>query len=534
MSASVAARMGAKRALACEHAIAIASHPQVTRIAADVMRDGGNACDAALAAAVAQTVLEPHMTTLTGVLSMLHFEAASGAYTYVNGSAAAPAARPDAFTPADAATGLGVAVPGWWGGFEAALARHGSGQFTRERLLAPAIALAHEGFEVYPFLYASAYENLAELCVSEQGREIFMPQGTLLTPGERIVQRRVGETLERLAADGAEYYYRGELAQRLVDTVARAGGVLTRADMERYEARWMEPARGTYRGLDVIGSPPPDQGGTHLIEMLNMVELLDLAALGHPLESPEALALLIRIHNEVYTAGANQRDPRSHPLPLETIVSKEYARMRFELLRMAEPLSPPVPPPPGSNHMTVVDPAGNVVTLLHSCMCRPWVNGLYVDGLSVSAAGSHYLRTLPEPGDRITSIIVPSMLAADGVPLLAGGSPSQSLLATVLQNVVNIVDFGMDIERSVHLPRFGGPGPYTADTWRGIAAAGTMIEADVAEDVRAAVAARGIALTPVSPWHHMCGSFEGVLRDRASGRLSACGDPRRTSEPAGF
>jgi gamma-glutamyltranspeptidase/glutathione hydrolase len=283
----------------------------------------------------------------------------------------------------------------------------------------------------------------------------------------------------------------------------------------------------------VIGSPPPDQGGTHLIEMLNMVEQLDLRAMGHPLESAESLSLLIRIHDAVYYAGRDQRDPRSFDVPLETIVSKEYARMRLELVRMGVPRTG-VAVPPGSNHLTVVDADGNVATVLHSSMCSPWHNGLFVDGISISAAGSHYLRALPEPGDRITAIIVPNMLARDGVPIMASGSPSQSLIATVLQNVVNIVDFGMDVEQSVHLPRFGGPGPSRFDTWASAGMAATMIEADVDASLRDAVIASGVTLNVVSPWHHMCGSFEAILRDPGTGELVACGDPRRASRPDGF
>ena len=526
-----AARFGRKQTVRSPSAMAIASHPVVSRVAVDVMRDGGNACDAALAAAVAQTVVEPHMTTLTGVLSMLYFDARAGEFSYVNGSAAAPAARPSRFTAADARTGLSVAVPGFWAAFEAALDRHGSR--ARDALLGPAIELAHAGFEMYPFLYGTAFELLDLLCVSEEAREIFMPSGTLLTPGEAVVQRRAGTLLERLAADGSEFFYRGGFAERLVDVARRAGGVVTLDDLDSYEARWMEPARGTYRDLDVVGSPPPDQGGTHLIEMLNMVECLDLRVLGHPLESAETLSLLIRIHNEVYFAGSAQRDPRSFDVPLDTIVSKDYARMRLELVRMGAPRTGAMVPP-GSNHLTVADPDGNVATVLHSSMCSPWHNSLFVDGISVSAAGSHYLRVLPEPGDRISAVIVPNMLVRDGVPVMASGSPSQSLIATVLQNVVNIVDFGMDIEESVHLPRFGGPGPSRFDMWASAGMAGTMIEADVDPGLRAEVTASGVPVNTVSPWHHMCGSFEAILRDPATGELSACGDPRRSSRPEGF
>lgn len=524
-----AARFGRKAKVTAPSAMAVTSHPLITRIAVDTMRAGGNACDAILAAAVAQTVVEPHMSTITGVFSQLYFDAATGEFTYVNGSSAAPKAHLPGFSPADLLRGRGVAVPGFWSGWEAALAHHGSR--TRAELLAPAIDLARDGFEVYPFLYGVVFEQVAPLGRTAEGREMFFPDGAMLVPGDLLRQHRLAATLEHLADKGGDYFYRGEFAQRLVDGVAGIGGVLTREDLDEYEARWSPPARGTYRDHQIVGSPPPDQGGAHLIEMLNMVELLDLGRMGPPIDSVETLYQLIRIHDEVYVAGARQRDPRSHPLPLETILSKEYARLRYELLQMGAPKQAAAAVYPGSNHLTVADPAGNVATVLHSCMSMPWSNGLFVDGVSVAAAGAHYLRVMPKPGDRISSVVVPNMLCREGRPVLASGSPSQSLLACVLQNVVNVVDFGMDIEESVHRPRFGGPS--LSSVLLGGPSA-TMVEADIDPVIRDEVAKRGVATDIVNPWNYLCGSFEAILIDPVTGQRSACGDPRRNTTVEGF
>lgn len=523
------ARFGRKTKVSAPTALAVTSHPLITRVAVDTLRSGGNACDAVLAASVAQTVVEPHMSTITGVFSQLYFDAEVGDFTYVNGSAAAPRAPLPGFSPADLLRGRGVAVPGFWAGWEAALERHGSRP--RAELLAPAITLARDGFEVYPFLYGVLFEQVAPLGRTPEGREMFFPDGAMLVPGDQLRQRPLADTLEQLADKGGDYFYRGAFAQRLVDGVAGIGGVLTRQDLDEYEARWSPPARGTYRDHEVVASPPPDQGGAHLIEMLNMVELLDLAAMGPPTESVETLYQLIRIHDEVYASGARQRDPRSHPLPLETILSKEYARLRFELLQMGAPKEPAAAVYPGSNHLTVVDPAGNVATVLHSCMSMPWSNGLFVDGVSVAAAGAHFLRVMPKPGDRISSIVVPNMVCSNGRPLLASGSPSQSLLACVLQNVVNMVDFGIDIEESVHRPRFGGPS-LSSMLMGGPPA--TMIEADIDPAIRDEVAKRGVPTDIVNPWNYLCGSFEAVVIDPVTGVRSGCGDPRRNTTVEGI
>ena len=499
--------------------LVICSHPLATRAGVDVLRAGGNAVDAALATSVCQTVVEPHMTGITGVLSMLYFDAANGETTYVNGSAARPAAPLDGFSPADLATGRGVAVPGFWAGFEAAHARHG--QASRATVMEAAIDYARDGFEIHPFLWGEIFTEYSRIGRTAQGREIFSRNNTLPRPGDLLIQQRAADTLSALLEEGNDYFYRGAFATELVDVVQAAGGVLTLEDMERYEARWQPPAEGSYRGYKVLGSPPPDHGGSHLIEILNMVELLDLQKLGPPTESAEALFHMARIANQVYLDGFKQHDPATHELPLELILSKEYARMRFELMQMNQTVDAgPAPPPAGSNHVTVVDADGNVATILHSCMSLPWSNGLFAGGVTVVAAGAHYMRVMPGPGDRISAYVCPNIVFDGERCVLASGSPSVSLLQNILQNTTNILDFGIPIGESVNRPRFGG-GSYTSP-------GRLLVEVDLDEKVRDAAAKRGIAWDVVNPWNWHHGSFEGIFM-AADGTAHACGDPRRNA-----
>ncbi len=514
------ARFGRKTGASGTRGMAITSHPFATRIAVNVLRSGGNACDAALAASVAQTVCEPHMTTITGVLSMLYFDAGSGKTTYVNGGMNVPLAGLPGFSGADLRTGRGVGVPGFWAGFEAALAKHGSKP--RAELLAPSIAIARDGFPIHPFLYGEMFAQLDGIGLTDAGRRIFMPEGTLLTPGATLKQTEAAETLEKLAADGNAYYYHGEFARQFAAVVKEAGGVITPEDFARYEARWQEPARSTYRGHDVVASPPPDNGGTHIIEALNMIELLDIAKWGPATDSPESLYHLIAITNEVMDAGARQTDPQSHRVPLEVIVSKEYARNRLDLLRMTDPgEGPKSMPPAGSNHVTVADGAGNVATILHSVMALPWTNGLFVGGFGIAASGGHFLRVMPKPGHRASAYVAPNIIFKNGRPVLASGSPSVGLIANILQNTTNHLDFGISLQDSVHRPRFGGSSMSISGA--------NYVEVDVDEKVRTAVAARGVVFHPVSPWHFMNGSFEGIAF-APDGTMTACGDPRRNSQ----
>ena len=272
------AHFGRKTPASGDKGMVICSHPLASRAGADILRAGGNAADAALAMSVCQTVVEPHMTGITGVLSMLYFDAGSGKTTYVNGSAARPMADINAFSAASLATGMGVAVPGFWAGFEAAHERHGKA--SKKSVMSAAIDYARNGFEIHPFLWGEIFVEFHKIARTPQGQEIFMRDNSLPRPGDVLVQTRAADTLEALLDEGNEYFYRGPFAEEIVKTVQDAGGVLTMDDMAAYEARWQEPSEGAYRGYRVVASPPPDHGGSHMIEILNMVELAGSAEVG--------------------------------------------------------------------------------------------------------------------------------------------------------------------------------------------------------------------------------------------------------------
>jgi gamma-glutamyltranspeptidase/glutathione hydrolase len=517
---------GPKRKASGKNGVAVSSHPIVTRVATEVLRAGGNAVDAALAASAAQTVVEPHMTTIFGVLSLMHHDAATGATTYLNGSMNAPKAGLPGFgAPSDFTGGRAVAVPGFWAAWEAARERYGS--WSSEKLLAPAIELARTGFPIYPFLYGMMFEQAGKIGLFPEGREIYYTNGALKNPGERLVQNRLADTLEQLAVKGHDYFYRSEFTQRVVDQVKAIGGVLTMEDFDAYEVRWMEPAWGDYRGHKIAGSPPPDNGGTHLIEILNLIELIPLKEWGPPTESADTLYWLARFCNDVFLDGRNQRDPKSWHLPLETILSKEYAKIRFDLMQMGEAKVPGKndAPYPGSNHLTVVDAQGNVATVLHSVMSMPWTSGLIVDGVSIWAGGVHFLRQMPKPGDRGSCYVAPHIIfGKDGKPLIAAGSPSIGLVPNCVQNALNLIDFGLDIEASVHRPRVGG---LSLGSMMNPLAPEYSVEQDCGTPaIHDAVRAKGLRLDVVSPWSFHAGSYEGIHMP-GGGLAEACADPRR-------
>lgn len=493
----------------------ICSNPAATQAGIDVLRAGGNAVDAALCTAATQTATEPHMTTITGVLCFLYYSAAEQKTYYMNGGMNAPLAG----TPAadGRRPGGSAAVGGWWAGFEAGLSRFGTR--SKAELLRPAIEYARQGFPVYPFLYGELFEQSAKVGVTAPGRETFMPKGYVLSPGEILKQPAMARTLERLVAEGNSFFYHGQFARDFCKVVQEAGGVITPEDFARYEVRWQEPARGSYHGYDIAASPIPDTGGTHVIETLNMLEQLPIRQWGPPTDSPDTLYWMARLANEVYVDGARQTDPAHHEVPLDLITSKEYASMRLALYKMAPVRTSAAPTAPGSNQVTVADGQGNVVTLFHSCMASPWSNGLFVHGVSIAAQAAHLFRARTGSGERASPYPASNMIFKNGRVVLASGSPGVGVLGNILQNTVNLLDFGMPIEESVMRPRYGSSSGERA---------GIMVEVDLDEKVRQAAERKGLDFNVVSPWNFHNGAFEAIHFDAASNTMVSRADPRRS------
>ena len=526
------ARFGPKRAVRGANGMAVCTHPLASAAAADMIALGGNACDGVLAASIAQAVVEPHMTTLSGCLSMLYHEAATGEYSYVNGMMAAPQAVPDVRSMDLAEFGALMAktdgtlcfVPGFWGGFEAGHERHG--RLPRSTVMAPAIHYARHGFEIHPFLWGEMFVESSVLGREPFSREIYFDGSTLRDIGDLLVQSALADTLERLASEGSDHFYRGEFGRRYADTVQAGGGLITAEDMAAYEAFWDEPVQGAYRDYGVVGSPAPDFGGQALVEIMNMVELLDLEQMGPAFESGETTLRMMQIIGRVYADAVLGRFDGTLP-EVERAISKEYAEERFAALE-GKPASPndrytaagAMPPPPGSNHVTVVDGEGNVATVLHSVMSMPFRTGIYVDGVYACASGVHLGSGPVEPGGRAHARICPNMFTRDGRPVLASGSPSVSLTENIVQNSVNLLDFGLDLETSVHKPRFGGSSMSVPGA--------LMLEADLDGEPASLLRETGATVEIVNPWNWLCGSFEGILIDEDG--AVACGDPRRTAQ----
>lgn len=514
---------GPKPVVAGSRGLVVTSHPLAAQAGADVLAAGGNAADAVLAAAAMQLITEPHMTSVNGGLSML-FRSAQGEARYLNGNVHAPLAPLPGFSGDDLTTGRGVPVPGWWPAFQEAaktLGRLGVGQ-----LLRPAIQVAHQGFPVNPFLFAMMFGAQAELGAHDSMRPVFFPAGHLLVPGETLVQHQAGSTLERLASDGDSYYL-GDFAKAFVEENRRGGGVITREDFERARPEWHDPVTSSYRGLDLVASAPPDDGGQMLAEALAMLEGENLAAMGRPTENFETLKLLVQVHDEVYYATPRRGEPYQSAEQLAQLRTPTYGTQRLAQLR-ASGLVPDARamPMPGTIHISAVDGEGNTASATHSHMASAWVNGLFAEGFQLAGGGSFFQRGMPAPGQKAAVYLAPHMLLDRGRPVVVGGSPSVSIVACVLQNVVNLVDFNMPIAESVAAPRFGARPHDPAFGWR----PGVMLEAGFPAEISGAfdqwAHQTGLWSRQVGPWYSLMGNYEGITIDEA-GTARASADPRR-------
>jgi gamma-glutamyltranspeptidase/glutathione hydrolase len=492
-----AGRAWAAAAAPAESRRGMVASPQAdaTRVGAAVLAAGGNAVDAAVATAFALAVTDPHHSGIGGGGFAL-LRLADGRVIALDARETAPAAAtrdmfvaPGVAPDASRAGALAVGTPGLLAGLALALERWGT--LSLAEALAPAIGLAEQGFVVGP-RHAAALRVWQQLGLAERFPEtarIQLPaEGTPLRPGSRLVQRDLARSLRLVAAQGASAFYEGELARAIVAEVQKRGGVLSLEDLAGYAPRLREPIRGTYRGLEVLSFPPPSSGGVALVEALNVLEGFDLAARGAG--SSAAIHLVADAMKLAFAdRAAWLGDPDFVAVPVAGLVSKAYAAGLAERLRPAWWSRPPwrwgqgeralrveaagePPRDAGTTHLSVMDAAGNAAALTQT------VNLLFGSGITVPGTGivlndeMDDFAVAPDvpnafglvdvrganavaPGKRPLSSMTPTVVLKEGRPLLVSGSPGgPRIISTTLLTLLNVVDFGMDVQEAVAAPRF--------------------------------------------------------------------------------
>ena len=458
---------------------------RATRIGVEILRQGGNAVDAAVAVGFALAVTLPRAGNLGGGGFMLVHRAAQKDTIALDYRETAPAAatatmflneKGEPVPQKSRDSGLAVGVPGTVRGLAEAHRSYGSGKFTLAALIAPAIALAKDGIPVENDL-ADSLAAAGRLANHAATRAIFFRDGKPLQAGDRLVQPELAATLSAIAAQGPDAFYRGPVAEKIVAAVRSIGGVMTLEDMAGYRTATRAPVTGSYRGLAIASMPPPSSGGVHLIQILNILEGFDLRGAGAG--SADTLHVMAEAMKPAYADRATfLGDPDRVKVPVRGLTSKAYAEGQRGMInpfraRSAGEVRAGNPLPHESDqttHFSVVDKDGNAVAntytlnfsygvglvakgtgvLLNNEMddfsAKPGAQNAY--GLVGSDANS------VAPGARPLSSMTPTFLFRDGKLVLVTGSPGGSrIITTVLQVISNVVDHGMNIAEAVAAPR---------------------------------------------------------------------------------
>jgi gamma-glutamyltranspeptidase/glutathione hydrolase len=473
-------------ATVAEHGMVVAQEKIAARIGADVLRQGGNAVDAAVATGFAMAVTYPRAGNIGGGGFMVVHLADRNEDVAIDYRETAPGAttrdiflgsdgKPDSAKSLD--SGLGIGVPGTVAGFALALEKYGSGRFTLAQLLKPSIDLARDGFLIADDMADTlpvAYEK--RLKRWPDSVKIFSrSDGTSLRDGDRLVQPDLAATLTAIAEQGPRGFYEGAVADRLIKAVNAAGGIMTLEDLKSYQPIIRAPVRGNYRGYEIVSMPLPSSGGTVLLESLNILE-------GYPLSdlkqgSPASLHLLIEAMKRAYADRARYLgDPAFVNAPTNIMLAKDYAAKQRASIdpdhATAAAAVASALPREGSNttHYSIVDSSGNAVSNTYT-LNFPYGVGLVADGTGVllnnelddftAAPGASnafglvgFEPNLPGPGKRPLSSMSPTIVLKDGKPVLLTGTPGGSrIISAVLQVIVNVLDYRMDVAAAVAAPR---------------------------------------------------------------------------------
>lgn len=439
-----------------------------------ILEAGGNAIDAAVATGFAVGVCEPMMSGLGGGGFMtIHF-AETNTDTFIDFREVAPmAATPEMWqTDAEGKViggenmngGKAVGVPGEVAGLIYVLEKYGT--MSLEEVMAPAIEIAENGFVVTPYTAKwidSAYNSLA---ACEATAEIYFNEGLPYNLGERIKNPDLAKTLRKIAAEGRDGFYKGEIAEKIVQTVQDNNGVMTMEDLANYQVEELEPVRGTYRGYEIISSPPPSSGGTHVIQTLNILENFDMASMG--VNSTEYLHAFSEAFKMAFAdRGKYMGDPKYVDVPMTGLLSKEYAKTLSEQIDMTKAQDYTFGDPysyntehQDTNHFAVADKDGNMVS------CTKTINGGFGTGITPEGTGFILNNEMGDfdigagkansiaGGKKPLSSMSPSIVLKDGKPFLVVGSPGgQTIICTVAQVISKVIDGGMDIEEAILSPR---------------------------------------------------------------------------------
>lgn len=484
ISSAHPARAASREPVRARHGMVVTTHEVASEVGAEVLRRGGNAVDAAVAVALALAVVYPFAGNLGGG-GFMAIRLADGRATAIDYREVAPAAasrnmyldeKGDLVEGSSTVGYRAAGVPGTPAGLALALEKYGTMKWAD--MVEPARRLAERGYVVDRREERNLASDADKLAKFPDSRRIFLRDGKPYREGELLKQPDLARTLGRMQKEGPREFYEGETARMIADDMKANGGLITREDLARYHATERAPLRGTYRGYEIITMPPPSSGGAVLLEMLNMLEHFELAESGFG--SSLTLHLEIEAMKRAFADRAEYMgDADFVTVPIDRLISKEYAARRAATIdpNRATPsteVGPGLEPAheaTNTTHFTVVDGMGNVVTNTYT-LNLGYGSGVVARGTGVllndemddfaAKVGVPNAFGLIQkennaiaPGKRPLSSMTPTIvLAKDGSPWFALGSPGgPTIINTVLQVIVNVIDFKMTIQEAVDAPR---------------------------------------------------------------------------------
>ncbi|MEE8371626.1 MAG: gamma-glutamyltransferase [Sphingomonadales bacterium] len=539
--------------------MAATSHPLASQIAIDILKAGGNAVDAAIAANAALGLMEPTGNGIGGDLFAIVWDPKSGKLYGLNASGRAPKGQTLAQLKerigVDAKEmpnwgSLSVSVPGTVDGWFELNKKLGSMEMSE--ILAPTVAYAREGFPVtqvvayYMSIYQERYERLhaaGEIEEIENFKATYLIDGKTPKEGQVFKNPRLAETLEKIGAGGRDVFYKGELAKVMDAYMKRIDGPLRYIDFASHTSDWVEPVSVNYRGYDVYELPPSGQGIAAL-QMLTILEGFDLKAMG--LNSVDYLHVMSEAKKLAFEDRARfYADPEFYRADVAYLVSKEYGAERRKLIDMKKAATQVEHGDPkliegDTIYLSIADKDGMMVSLIQSNY-RGMGSGLSPDGLGFIFQDRGTLFSLDPnhpnayaPGKRPFHTIIPAFLMKDGVPIMAFGVMGGAMQPQAhVQIVVNIIDFGLNVQEAGDVARYHHTGhtePFVVDakmTDGGI----LELESGVPESVARALRARGHTVRyAVGPF----GGYQAVWRDPKTGVLYGASEMRKDGMAIGY
>ena len=534
------------------HGMVVSTNRLASDAGVEILKKGGNAVDAAVATAFALAVTYPAAGNIGGGGFMLIRWAKTGKAVVVDYREEAPGrAERDMYLddkeeiiPYASTLGyLSIGVPGTVAGLSLALERYGT--MSLPEVMSPAIKLAEEGFVVTPSFSRSLTRYAPLFSRFPSTKAVFLNNGKPYQPGELFRQPDLARTLKLIVREGPSAFYRGEIARLIVKEMERGGGLITLEDLASYKAHIRNPIRGGYRGYEILSVPPPSSGGVALVQLLNILEEFDLFSMGH--NTLESISLMAEVEKLVYADRAEYLgDPGFVHVPVKGLISKRYAadlRKKINLFH-ATPSDqikhglPTLYESEATTHFSVVDREGNAVSNTYT------LNGGYGSKVVVEGAGFLLNNEMDDfsskpgypnmygliggeanaiaPHKRMLSSMTPTMLLKDGKLFMVIGTPGgATIITTVLQVIVNVIDHGMNIQEAVAAPRVHHQ--WTPDY--------LYLERDTLPSaILKALLQRGYQIRE----RGSIGDAHGILVDPATGKRWGGADPRMDGVAVGY